>query len=454
MRVLFVSAEVDAFAKVGGLADVAAALPAALAALGHDVRVITPCHRSAMEAFRSADHQTMLVRDGGEVRSAELATVPGHGGVPVTLVHEPRYFDRANVYGEADDLLRYLFFCRAVAAVMQEDSWKPDVLHLNDWHTASLAFALRNLAWSDPALRGIAPVLTIHNLRYRGPDEFNDYLAQGIYYSDFVTTVSPTYAQEILDPRFGEGLDALLRLRGDRLMGIVNGLSHSTYDPAHDPNIAAQFDAQSMAVRATNTRALREAAGLSPSSGPLLGMVTRLTEQKGVDLAVEAAPALLARGAQLVVLGQGDHSLVAALRELESGHPGKVRLMESFDEGMARRVYAGSDMFLMPSRFEPCGLGQLIAMRYGSVPVARRTGGLADTITDPLQNPEHATGFLFDEFSAGALVGAFERALAFFGDEGGWRHLQANGMAADTSWGPSARRYIETYERALQVRGA
>ncbi|MCL4229999.1 MAG: glycogen synthase [Dehalococcoidia bacterium] len=455
MRVLFVSAEADPFSKVGGLADVAAALPAALAAMGHDVRVITPCHASAMDVFRAADDRQFLqVPDFAGMRTVELATVPGHGGVPVTLVHQPHYFGRPGVYGDPDDLLRYRFFCRVVGTALREKAWIPEILHLNDWHTAPLAFALRNFAWSHPALRGTASVLTIHNLRYRGPDDFNDYLAQGIYYSDFVTTVSPAYAREILSPESGEGLDRLLRLRGDSLVGILNGLSFAAYDPATDTRIAARFGARTIDKRASNTGALRAAAGLEPAAGPLLGMVTRLTEQKGIDLVIEAAPAMIARGAELVVLGQGDDALATALRALEATYPGRVRLVDDFDEGLARRIYAGSDMFLMPSRFEPCGLGQLIAMRYGSIPIGRRTGGLADTIVDPQENAENATGFLFDDFAPGALLAAFERARAAFDDLPLWRQLQANGMQADMSWGPSAKRYVEVYERALRQRGA
>lgn len=454
MKVLFVAAEVDPFAKVGGLADVASALPAELTSMGHDVRVVTPCHASSSDACNTASQrETMQVADFEAERSVELVTVAGHAGTAVTLVHEPHYFARENVYGDADDLLRYRFFCRVVAALLTEWGWTPDILHLNDWHTASLAFALRNLAWSDPSLRGVASVLTIHNLRYRGPDEFNDYLAQGIYYSDVVTTVSPSYAREILTPEFGEGLDSLLRLRGDRLVGILNGLSHDLYNPATDPQIVSRFDARTPVRRTANARALRDEIGLAGTDGPLLGMVTRLTEQKGVDLVVRAAPALIARGAQLAVLGQGDEALTNELRALEAAHPGTVRLVEGFDEGLARRIYAGSDMFLMPSRFEPCGLGQLIAMRYGSVPIGRRTGGLADTILDPAAHPMDATGFLFTDFTPEALVAAIDRALRAFRDPAAWQGLQQNGMTADTSWARSSRQYVETYELALRTRG-
>ena len=454
MKILYAAAEVDPLAKVGGLADVAAALPRQLREMGHDVRVVTPCHASGWPAYSAAARKTRVTIEtpgGGE--EVTVAEVAGAGGVPVLLVHDERFFGRQAVYGEPDDLQRYQHFCRAVLGLLKTGDWIPDVIHLNDWHTAPLAFALRHLAWANPALRGVACVFTVHNLRYHGPDELNDYLAQAIYYSDMVTTVSPNYAREILTQEYGEGLDDLLNLRRDRLRGIVNGLNFETFNPRTDPHVAQRFDLGSLDKRPANRRALRAELNLPESSGPLAAMVTRLAEQKGVELVLQALPEMLAADAQLVVLGQGDAALREQLHRLEEAHPGAVRLTDRFDEGLARRIYAGSDIFLMPSRYEPCGLGQLIAMRYGSVPIGRRTGGLKDTIVDPDEQPDGATGFLFDEFSSFAFAGAFERAVVAFRDPAGWAHLQEMGMSRDHSWGASASHYVETYVAALRARG-
>jgi starch synthase len=454
VKVLFAASEVDPFSKVGGLADVAAALPQRLMELGHDVRVVTPGHLSAMAAHRaSEEHRTLAVAMEGREFNVEIATAYGRGDVPVDILAEPTFFERTNVYGDPDDLTRYHFFCRAIIELLKSDEWVPDILHLNDWHTAPLAFALRNLAWSQPALRGVASVFTIHNLRYRGPDELNDFLAQAIYYSDMVTTVSPTYAQEILTREYGEGLEALLLLRGEALRGILNGLDEELFNPRTDPALATQYDLGSVEDRELNRQALLRELNLPDEGGPILAMVTRLTEQKGVDLVLRALPELIAAHAQLLVLGDGDAWLKQELNRLESEYRSHVRLCARFDEGLAQRIYAGCDMFLMPSRYEPCGLGQLIAMRYGAVPIGRRTGGLADTILDVDEHPETGTGFLFDEFSTVAFVSAFERAAQLFREPDAWRKVQRNGMARDYSWRASANQYVEAYVAALRAKG-
>ncbi len=454
MRILFATAEVDPFSKVGGLADVAASLPRRLMEIGHDVRIVAPCHRDSVAAHgASKTHRAYTVPLPGRPRDVDVAMAEGYGGVPVHLVADSHYFGDREIYGEADDLLRYQFFCRAIIEMLKHDAWVPDILHLNDWHTAPLAFALRNLAWSNPKLRGVASVFTIHNLRYRGPDELNDFLAQAIYYSDIVTTVSPSYAREILTQEYGEGLDALLRLREDALIGILNGVNYDVFNPRTDPRIHTQFDLGTLEARGANRTALRAELELPESGGPVLGMVTRLTEQKGVDLVLQAMPELLAAGAQLVVLGDGDRWLKEELARLEKEHPASVRFIARYDAGLAQRIYAGADLFLMPSRYEPCGLGQIIAMRYGAVPIGRRTGGLGDTIIDADEHPETGTGFLFDEFSSFGLVSAFDRALRAFRDPAAWTRLQTNGMSRDYSWRASATHYVEAYISALRRRG-
>lgn len=453
MRILFAAAEVDPFSKVGGLADVAAALPRRLAEIGHDVRVVTPAHPGAVRAGAAVQTRTVEVKLPGGGRPVSLHRLAGAGGVPVDLVDDPHYFNRAQVYGEPDDLLRYQFFCRCVVAMLEDEPWTPDVVHLNDWHTAPLAFALRSLAWDNPRLRGTASVFTIHNLRYRGPDPYNDFLAQGIYYSDAITTVSPTYAREILTREYGEGLDSLLSLREADLRGILNGLDYDTFNPRHDPALAAPFDLTSLDARGRNRAALRAEVGLPEEPGPVMGAVARLTEQKGLDLLARVAAAIVEAGAQLVVLGQGDDALEQSFAGLAAAHPRHIRFIPRFHEGFARQIYGGSDVFIMPSRYEPCGLGQLIAMHYGSVPVVRRTGGLADTVTDIDEHPETANGFVFDEFSSFALEAALRRACVAFRNKGAWRRLQSNGMSRDYSWRASAARYVDVYGAALRKRG-
>lgn len=454
MKVLFAAAEVDPFSKVGGLADVAASLPRRLMEIGHDVRVVAPCHESSLAAHAaSTSHRAYTVALPGRPREIDVGVAEGYGGVPVHLVADAHYFGKREVYGEPDDLLRYQFFCRAIIEMLKQDDWVPDVLHLNDWHTAPLAFALRNLAWSNPKLRGVASVFTIHNLRYRGPDELNDFLSQAIYYSDIVTTVSPTYAREILTQEYGEGLEPLLQLKGEALVGILNGVNYDVFNPRTDPQVRHQYDLSTLEGRTLNRTALRGELGLPETSGPVLGMVTRLTEQKGVDLVLRAMPEFLASGAQVVVLGDGDRWLKDELTRLQTDHPENVRLAARYDAGLAQRIYAGTDMFLMPSRYEPCGLGQIIAMRYGAVPIGRRTGGLGDTILDAEENPEGGTGFLFDEFSPFGLVSAFERAIRAFRDPEVWMRLQSNGMSRDYSWRASATHYVEAYVLALRRRG-
>jgi starch synthase len=454
MKILYTASEVQPFSKVGGLADVASALPARLKEIGHEVRVVSPCHASALPAFSaSTARRELRVELPGKTVTVEIATVVGEGGVPVDLVLDREFFGRATVYGEPDDLARYQFFCRVILQMLQDTDWTPDILHLNDWHTAPLAFGLRNIAWAHPILRGIASVLTIHNLRYRGPDDLNDYLSQAIYYSDIITTVSPTYAHEVLTPAYGEGLESLLGFRGEALWGIINGLNYDTFNPRTDPEPAFPFDLSTLEARSDNRTALRTELGFPETPGPVAAVIARLAEQKGIDLILQSLPDLLAGGAQLVVLGQGDPALEAELRLAAGRHPESIHFASRFDEPLAHRIYAGADMLLMPSRYEPCGLGQLMAMRYGCIPIARRTGGLADTIVDIDEHPETGTGFLFDEFSGFAFTGAFERAVRLFRSRKVWERLQRNAMSRDFSWRASAIHYVEAYTAALRARG-
>lgn len=441
LKVLHVAAEAAPYSKVGGLADVAGSLPLALADLGVDCRLVTPRYRGT--DVRGA-------RDGvtGRIGRHQVHVHRGQlGGVEVDLVECPELFDRPQVYGEPDDGDRFALLARAGLAIAED--WGADVVHAHDWHGAlapilaqgaTTALTIHNLAYQGHQPPGFAPR---HNLPAPpvpgdyGPEAVN-LLGRGIASATAVTTVSPTYAREIQGPELGYGLEGLLAERGVR--GIVNGIDVTRFDPAADPALTEPFSAADPAPRCGTRRTLSALLGLDDGEAPLVGVVARLFHQKGLDLLLAAAPALLAQGAQLVVLGTGDAELESGFQELAAAHPGRVAVRVGFDAGLAQQIYGGSDLFCMPSRFEPCGLGQLIAMRYGSVPVARRTGGLADTIDDD------ATGFLFDDATPEALAAALERACAAHADRPRWDAIVRRAMAADHSWASSAGRYRDLYE--------
>ncbi len=472
MKVLFVTVEMSPLAKVGGLADVAGSLPKALRQAGHDVRVVMPRHRQIDPARLGAQAGPALavgVAGGGEASGRAFAT--DVGGVPVYLLDLPALFDRPQVYGEADDTARWVGFCDAVLAWLGAADWQPEVMHLNDWHAAFIASRLR--ARPEPPQAVLPRVYTIHNLAIHG--DFDDAFAaaacldervlgspltterwvtrcgmgQGILWCDAINTVSPTYAREILTPEYGTGLDPVLRARERDLSGILNGIDYEEFDPARDPRLPAQFDGDHFEGHAQNKAALQRRLGLAEDAGTaLVGMVTRLFYQKGADLAAEAIEALLAAGRplQFAVLGTGDQQYHDQLLALQRRHPGKVSITLAFDADLAQWIYGGTDLFLMPSRFEPCGLGQMIALRYGSVPVVRQTGGLADTVRE--WDGANGNGFVFRDADAGQLAQALDRALAVFARPDEWRRLVRRGMSEDNSWGGAAQEYVRLYEKA------
>lgn len=466
MRVLFAAAEMAPLAKVGGVGDVAGSLPAALRAIGLDVRVALPYYQPiSREQFPA---QRVASLPDGAIWQTEAA------GAPVYLVeHEPS-FAREQVYGYKDDPARFLAFADTLLAAAGDLGWQPDVLHLNDWHTGF--FATRLAAASEHPWSRAARICTIHNLAYAGtftvafarehafpteafatpsgvpPKLARSALAQAILHADVVSTVSPTYAREILQPELGGDLTPLLRAEGDHVAGILNGIDYTLFDPATDRHLPATFDIDHLDRRAENKRALQQAYGLPIDEVvPVVGMVTRLVVQKGADLAVAAVDRLLSqRSFQLVVLGTGDQPYERALTQLAERHPQQVSVRIAFDVALGQLCYGGSDLFLMPSRYEPCGLGQMIAMRYGSIPVVRRTGGLADSVQP--YGPDTGAGFLFDEASPAALAAALDDALTVYEDRPAWRSLQGRAMGQDLSWAHSAREYEALYERAARLR--
>src|SRR5512139_3764630 len=475
MKILFVAAECAPFYKIGGLADVIGSLPQALRALGHDVRVIMPRYRP-IDARRYSVRRVDRFIDVPTSDKARMTEVleSNYTGVPTYFVWDERFFGRDKVYGQPDELMAYVFFSRAVIEFLRTIDWTPDVLHAHDWHTGPALMYLATRGRREAQFKSIASLLTIHNLYWQGvggnalfrfagfnqtpprliseaPGSVN-WLARGIAYADAINTVSPTYAKQILTREFGEGLSELLYTRRDQLSGVLNGLDLHEWNPQTDPLLAKCFDAASLGKRAANKRAVQDELKLKRKPHTLLiGMVARLFEQKGLDILVEAATQLLQRDVQLAILGHGDEQYHAAVQALAQQYPGRVGFDHAFNESLARKIYGGSDVFLMPSHFEPCGLGQLIAMRYGAVPVVRATGGLADTVIDADRSAGRGTGFTFKAYTAKALVGALDRAWAAFVDPDRWQAIQCRGMAADFSWNTSAQQYVELYRRALEL---
>ncbi|MGE0082294.1 MAG: glycogen synthase GlgA [Thiohalomonadaceae bacterium] len=478
-KILFVSSEAHPLIKTGGLGDVGGSLPAALKRLRHTVRLVLPAYQQAVaRAGKLKTIATLRVTRGGAPAQILEGQMPDTR-VKVWLVDVPGCFDRpGNPYlGEdgrdwPDNAERFATFCRVVVELAMDRAglgWRPDVVHCNDWQTG-LVPAL--LARED---KRPATVFTIHNLAYQGlfpwdkfaalglpadlwhmhAMEFHNqfsFIKGGLVFADWITTVSPTYAREICGPELGYGLDGLLRHRNDRLTGILNGADYDIWNPAEDQLIPHCYSAATLHHKCANKAALQEQFML-PVDGkkPLVGFVGRMVEQKGIDLVLGTLPALVKKGVQVAVLGAGETVFEKELCALANRHPQSIGYHIGYDEARAHLVEAGADMFLMPSRFEPCGLNQIYSLRYGTPPIVRRTGGLADTVVDA--TPEaladgSATGFLFDEVSPAAVLTALERALALYRKPKDWKRLMVTGMAQDFSWEASARAYLEIYARA------
>ena len=474
-QILFISAEVAPFEKRGGLGDVGGSLPIALSDLGHDVRIVMPAYRSLEESLQENRFNLDILPDrlllpmGQETIAVGVykGRLPG-SHVPIYFISEDHYFSRPEIYGYEDDPLRFSLFSRAALELCRALGWRPDLLHANDWHTAPAVIWLATAGDSDEFFRDIPSVFSIHNLAHQGRTswELFDFLgiwthsldeeaygqvnlmARGIHHASEINTVSRTYAREILTKEGGFGLDALLRRRANDLHGILNGIDTRVWDPANDSRIASLFDVDHLENRAANKRALQAMAGLPQRDDiPILAMISRLDWQKGFDIVGHVIHLLMngyAGEAQFIVLGTGAEKYEQMFAQLAGYHRERMTAILDYSPELAPLIYSGSDMFLMPSLFEPCGLGQMLAMRYGSVPVVRATGGLADTVHDGLN------GYTFNDFDAGAFWDAIQRATwTFNGDPNLWRRLQRNGMESDFSWNKSALAYQELYERAL-----
>ncbi len=471
LKILFLSAEVTPFAKTGGLGDVSGSLPIALRAMGHDVRVIMPAYQNIESGYPGVEpipvRLDVPVNFGDIPTGVFQGTLP-NSDVPIYFIAEWHLFNRPDLYGYWDDPYRFAFFGRAALALTAVLDWRPDVVHAHDWHAAPAITWLATAGQSHPHFQGIPTVFTIHNLAHQGKVswEIFDYLgiqthslveeaygevnfmARGIYHASIVNTVSPTYAREITTSDGGAGLDGLLRHRQYDLHGILNGLDYDVWNPATDRRLAANYDVDDMNGRRHNRHILQEKANLPLRDDiPLVAMISRLDWQKGLDITGRVIHLLMnnfAGDAQFIVLGTGERHYEQMFARLASYHSGKMAAFLDYNAGFAPMVYAGSDLFLMPSLFEPCGLGQLIAMRYGSVPVVRATGGLADTVQEGI------TGFTFNHYSEDAFWHALQGAIhIYYTDKESWHVIQHNGMTADFSWQRSAQGYRQLYEWAV-----
>jgi starch synthase len=481
LKIALIASEIFPFSKAGGLGDVMNALPKHLRLLGHEPIVVTPYYGFINQ---QAVPQTEVGKTEVEFNGRRYpvyftrAVLPGHTPVDVIFVHQPDLFgNRDRVYGYSDDAIRFAIFSRSVFDLFHLLGYVPDILHCHDMQTGLIPNYLRTTFGRDPWWKKTAIVYTIHNILYqlprpmwydiplkerdRGlghPPEDDDRLKRvnftlrGIRYADIISTVSERYAQEILTKKYGEGLDPVLRRRRDRVFGIINGIDYTVFNPSFDPYVPIHYDWNSLDKKRANKIAYQKEFGLTVDSDtPLLGIAHRFTEQKGFNLITEILPVLMQERVQLGITGFGDRGYVRLFRQAIKKYPRQVAANLSYDVPMASRIYAASDMFLMPSRFEPCGVSQLISLRYGSVPIVHRTGGLADTITDFDARSGNGNGFIFENYTGPDLLVALTRAIETFKYPKVWEHLTWQAMRQSFSWELPAQKYVELYRQAQKI---
>ena len=478
LKVMFLAAEADPFVKVGGLGDVAGSLPLALHRLSTpeltlDIRLVIPYHGAIQRQAYPLRKLTSFPIQQAEGPLEAVVLSGSLQGLPVLFIDGPSIPPDASVYSSdaLADGLKFTFFSLAALEMIPQVGWIPDVIHANDWHTSPAIYALKRSRAQDPLYRRIAALLGVHNLPYMGigagqalwafglPPAADERLpkwarhvplALGLSSADHIVAPSPTYAREILTPEFGSGLDGFLQQRQEVISGILNGIDTAVWDPAGDPQLAQPFSIDSLPARRENKLALQRELGLAEDPGtPLIAMVTRMDHQKGIDLVPPSLRDLKGQPWQAVILGTGDTAIESAVRRLEKDFPERVRAVIRFDNPLSHRIYAGADMLVIPSRYEPSGLTQMIAMRYGCIPVARSTGGLRDSIQD--YSPDQTgTGFLFSQATARALKTALERALGVYSQPSIWQSMQYNSMLMDFSWQVSARKYLQLYQSMIK----
>ena len=479
MKVLFVASEGLPYSKTGGLADVIAGLPRALRDLGHDVAVLLPRYRGNKAG--SVLVSSVTIGLGNRLRFPALVEGKPVDGVRYCFVDDPEYFDRAQLYGERagdypDNAERFAEFSRAAIEFIKR-VWLPDVVHCHDWQSALIPVLLRTQHANDPAVGSLPSILTIHNLAYQGvfPREALDliglppqlftmdalefygrvnFLKGGLIYADYLTTVSRRYAQEIQTAEYGAGLQGVIRNRGERLVGILNGVDYGAWSPEADPLIAQNYSVHNMAGKKACKKELLAQFKLPEENldRPLAGIISRFVDQKGFDLFADVTEELARENMSIVAFGTGQPAYEKMFKAFAEAHPGKVAVKIGFDNTLAHKIEAGADIFLMPSRYEPCGLNQIYSLRYGTVPVVRATGGLDDTVQNYDASNKQGTGFKFEEYSGAQLLDAVRRALAVYRDRQAWEVVQANGMLKDFSWKTSAASYVTLYEAAKRSR--
>ena len=479
MQIAFAASECVPYSKTGGLADVVGALPRALAALGHKVSVYTPLYRATKLENPRVAVRSITVPFDDQYRFCSIVDGGVHDGVQHYFVDYPPYFDRDALYGTPigdyhDNAERFALFCRAVLEG-SKILGVPDIFHCHDWQAALIPVLLRTLYAEDPAFDHADSVFTIHNMGYQGlfPPEILplimlpwdlftltkmefygkvNFLKGALVYADFVTTVSRRYSLEIQTSEYGFGLEGVLRARSGTVSGILNGVDYSQWSPEADEFISAHYSAKELANKEKDKSNLLREFGLTDTPLPVIGIVSRFASQKGFDLIQQVADRMAREEAIYVVLGSGDKAYEDLLKRLNRQYPTRFGLRVAYDNVLAHKIEAGSDMFLMPSRYEPCGLNQIYSLRYGTVPIVRATGGLDDTIENWDPATRKGTGFKFTEYSGEAMLATIKQALQAFKDKEGWAHLMRNGMGRDFSWNTSAKEYVRVYDKARQVR--
>lgn len=483
LQILFCASEVSPFAKTGGLADVTGALPASLRKLGCDVRIFMPLYRGVRDnvSYLEPVVHDQVIPVGLHDYHVHIWESRTEADIPIYFLEKDELFDRSFIYGSPvrgdyeDNAERFITFSLATQRLCEALGWNPSIFHLHDWQTGLIAPYFQFIWRHNPGLLHSGTVFTIHNIAYQGlfpssffgltqlpPTTFTlqgfefwgqvSFLKAGLVYSDFLTTVSPRYSREIQTADFGYGLEGLLRERSDSLAGILNGIDTREWDPATDPLLPANFSSADLAGK----KACKEALCIKLEfpeehrNRPLIGMISRLATQKGFDLLGRILSGLMGLPVNMVILGTGDAPIEANLIEMQNRFPGRLRLLSQFDEAMAHLIEAGADIFLMPSRYEPCGLNQMYSLRYGTIPVVHATGGLEDSVVDVAKSPASGTGFKFYKYEPEAFFKAIRNALEMFERGDAWRGLMQKAMAQDFSWDRSAREYVAIYERVLE----